>query len=45
VPYTPVPLQWERLDPDEAFARSRAFLETMRARRSVRMFSTKPVPR
>jgi iodotyrosine deiodinase len=45
VPYLPVPLQWERLDPDEALARSRAFLETMRARRSVRAFSTEPVPR
>ena len=44
-PYTPVPLQWERLDAAEALAHSRAFLETMRARRSVRMFSTEPVPR
>jgi iodotyrosine deiodinase len=43
--YTPVPLDWERLDPDDALARSRAFLETMRARRSVRMFSSDPVPR
>jgi iodotyrosine deiodinase len=44
-PYTPVPLDWERLDPEDALARSRAFLETMRARRSVRMFSPEPVPR
>lgn len=44
-PYTPVPLEWERLDPEEALARSRTFLETMRARRSVRMFSPAPVPR
>jgi iodotyrosine deiodinase len=43
--YTPVPLDWERLDPGEALARSRAFLETMRARRSIRAFSTEPVPR
>ena len=45
MPYLPVPLQWERLDPDEAIARSRAVLETMRARRSVRVFATEPVPR
>ncbi len=45
MPYAPVPLTWERLDPEEALARSRAFLETMRARRSVRAFSTEPVPR
>lgn len=43
--YAPVPLPWRRLDPDEALARSRAFTETMRARRSVRAFSTEPVPR
>jgi nitroreductase len=43
--YAPVPLEWDRLDPEEALARSRAFLETMRARRSVRAFSTDPVPR
>jgi iodotyrosine deiodinase len=43
--YSPVPLEWNRLDPDEALARSREFTETMQARRSVRMFSTEPVPR
>jgi iodotyrosine deiodinase len=44
-PYEPVALPWERLDPGEALARSRAFLETMQARRSVRAFSTEPVQR
>jgi len=39
-----VPLEWERLDPDEALARSRAFLESMRRRRTVRAFSPEPVP-
>ena len=43
--YSPIPLQWEPLDLAEARERSRAFLETMRARRSVRTFSTQPVPR
>ena len=45
MPYEPVSLRWERLDPREALARSEVFLETMRARRSVRMFSPEPVPR
>jgi iodotyrosine deiodinase len=44
VDYEPVPFEWERLDPDEAFARSRSFLEAMRSRRSVRLFSSEPVP-
>ena len=43
--YVPVPLVWERLDPEVALERSRAFLATMQARRSVRAFSTEPVPR
>jgi len=43
--YTPVPLQFDRLDPEEALARSREFTETMEARRSVRLFSPEPVPR
>ena len=43
--YSPVPLDWDRLDPEEALARSRAFTETMAARRSVRLFSAEPVPR
>jgi nitroreductase len=42
--YRPVALQWQRLDPDEALARSRAFVELMRTRRSVRFFSSDPVP-
>jgi nitroreductase len=45
VPYQPLPLRWERLDHREALARSERFLETMRARRSVRAFSTEPVHR
>jgi iodotyrosine deiodinase len=39
------PLRYERLDPEEALRRSREFLERMDERRSVRMFSTEPVPR
>ena len=42
---TPVPLPFERLSPEEALRRSRAFLARMQARRSVRMFSPEPVPR
>lgn len=42
--YSPVPLEWERLDPAEALARSRAFLQAMQSRRSVRLFSDEPVP-
>ena len=42
--YRPVPLEWTRLPPHEALARSAAFLEQMRARRSVRAFSREPVP-
>jgi nitroreductase len=37
------PLAFERLCSDEQLARSRAFLEQMRARRTVRDFSTEPV--
>lgn len=40
-----VPLQFDRLDPDEMSARARALLEEMRNRRSVRAFSHEPVPR
>jgi nitroreductase len=39
-----VPLDHRRLAPDESLARSRAFLDTMRTRRSVRAFSPEPVP-
>ena len=42
--YRPVPLVYDRPPPDEALARSRAFLATMQARRSIRQFSTEPVP-
>ena len=40
-----LPLHFERLPVDEALARSRAFLDLMAARRSVRDFSPDPVPR
>lgn len=39
-----VPLAFDRLPEDEQLARSRAFLESMRARRTVRQFSSEPVP-
>jgi iodotyrosine deiodinase len=42
--YRPVPLVFERLPAEESLARSRAFLELMRSRRSVRRFSREPVP-
>jgi iodotyrosine deiodinase len=42
--YRPVPLEFERLGADEMRGRSQAFLELMRARRSVRFFSDEPVP-
>jgi iodotyrosine deiodinase len=44
VPYTPVPLDFTRLDAEEALQRSREFLELMETRRSVRHFSSEPVP-
>jgi len=43
--FNPVPLDFERLGPDEARERSQAFLDLMRARRSVRHFSSEPVAR
>ena len=43
--YSPVPLDWDRLDPEDALSRSREFMATMDARRSVRLFSAEPVPR
>ncbi len=43
--YSPVPLQWDRLDPADALSRSREFAATMEARRSIRLFSPEPVPR
>jgi iodotyrosine deiodinase len=39
-----VPLGFERLDPDAMRERATAFLERMRTRRSVRQFSSEPVP-
>jgi iodotyrosine deiodinase len=44
VPYTPIPLEFERLTPGEQLARSQEFVERMRTRRSVRQFSREPVP-
>lgn len=38
------PLRYERPNIDEALQRSRAFLDSMRRRRSVRAFSSDPVP-
>lgn len=42
--YTPVPLQYERPAPTEQLAASEGFLTLMRTRRSVRHFSSDPVP-
>jgi nitroreductase len=42
--YNPVPLEFTRLGDELALARSRDFLELMRRRRSVRHFSSEPVP-
>jgi nitroreductase len=39
-----VPLEFERLDEREQLLRSRSFLAKLRRRRSVRAFSTEPVP-
>lgn len=39
-----VPLAFERIPEEEQLARSRAFLEEMRRRRTVRAFSSEPVP-
>ena len=38
------PLSFERFSPDEQIVRSREFLERMRTRRTVREFSSEPVP-
>jgi iodotyrosine deiodinase len=43
MPYTPIPLEFERLPPGVQLARSRDFLARMRTRRSVRQFSREPV--
>jgi nitroreductase len=42
--YTPTPLQFERLSVEEALKRSREFLARVAERRSVRQFSSEPVP-
>jgi nitroreductase len=42
--FNPVPLEFTRLDAEEALRRSQEFLELMRTRRSVRHFSDEPVP-
>ena len=44
ISYPTVPLVHERLDDGEALTRSRAYLRSMRRRRSVRQFSSAPVP-
>ena len=44
-PYTPLPLSFTRLSEEEALERSRAFLQAIATRRSVRQFSPEPVPR
>ncbi len=41
--YRPIPLDFRRLPPADQLARSRAFLDLMKRRRSVREFSTEPV--
>lgn len=45
VPYRPIPFQPERLPLETGLVRASAFLETMRQRRSIRMFSSDPVPK
>lgn len=42
--YMPIPLAYHRLPEAEALARSQGFLDTIRKRHSVRMFSPDPVP-
>ncbi len=42
--FTPVSLEFTRLDAEEALRRSKEFLELMRTRRSVRHFSAEQVP-
>jgi nitroreductase len=39
-----IPLAFERLDPEQMQARSQTFLERIRRRRSVRSFSSDPIP-
>jgi iodotyrosine deiodinase len=42
--YPFIPLEFRRLSAEEQLARSRGFLATMRLRRTVRDYSTEPVP-
>jgi iodotyrosine deiodinase len=42
--YSPVPLVYERLPDDVSLERSREFLALLQARRSIRRFSSEPVP-
>jgi iodotyrosine deiodinase len=42
--YQPIPLIFDRLAVEDSVERSRAFLELMQRRRSVRKFSREPVP-
>jgi len=42
--YHPIPLEFQRLSLDEARARLRAFHDRMRQRRTVRQYSSAPVP-
>src|SRR5436305_13233586 len=42
--YTPAPLRFARLSEEEALRRSREFLARVAQRRSVRHFSSEPVP-
>ena len=42
--YPFVPLEFERLSAEESRARARAFLESIRRRRSIRDFSPDPIP-
>jgi iodotyrosine deiodinase len=42
--YRPVPLEYERPTEDAALESSRAFLAMLEARRSIRRFSSEPVP-
>ncbi|HSF99794.1 MAG TPA: nitroreductase family protein, partial [Vicinamibacterales bacterium] len=43
-PYTPEPLYFTRLTPDEQLARAASFRDAMRTRRTVRDFAPDPVP-
>src|ERR671935_1115085 len=42
--YRPVPLSYERPTPEESLDGSRGFLHLLEARRSIRRFSSEPVP-